>query len=52
VTALIAHDVPFVAIGGAAASPPLDGSGRVARIADRVVDAAADVAQQIGRRRS
>ena len=52
VTALLGQDVPFVAIGGAAASPPLDGQGRVARIPDRVVDAAADVAQQVGRRRS
>ncbi len=50
VAALLAHQVPLVAVGGAAA--PDDGSSPAAvlRVPDRVVDAAATVADAVGRR--
>ncbi len=51
VTALLARDVPLVAVGGAAASLPLGEAPGVVRVADRVVDAAATVAEAVGGRR-
>ena len=52
VEALLAHDVPLVAVGGAAASGNDSGPGSEAvRMPDRVVDAAAAVAEAVGRRR-
>lgn len=50
VAALLAHEVPLVAVGGAAA--PFDGTGPTAvlRVPERVVDAAATVAEAVGRR--
>ena len=52
VAALLERDVTLVAVGGAAASIP-DGGSRAAavRVPDRVVDAAAAVAEAVGRRR-
>jgi DNA-binding transcriptional MerR regulator/methylmalonyl-CoA mutase cobalamin-binding subunit len=51
VTALLARDVPLVAVGGAAASLPLGEAPGVVRVADRVVDAAATVTEAVGGRR-
>ncbi len=52
VDALLEHDVPLVAVGGAAASGNDSGPGSEAvRMPDRVVDAAAAVAEAVGRRR-
>ena len=51
VAALLAHDVPLVAVGGAAASTPLSAQTQGAiRIPDRVVEAAASIADAVGRR--
>ena len=51
VEALLAHDVPLVAVGGAAASTPLSAqAGGAVRMPDRVVEAAASVADAVGRR--
>jgi hypothetical protein len=51
VTALLDHDVPVVALGGAAAPPKVSGADRVVLVPDRVVDAATAVAEAIDRRR-
>ena len=51
VSALLARDVPLVAVGGAAAFAPLGSAPGAVRIADRVVDAAAAVAEAVGGRR-
>ena len=50
VAALLAHEVPLVAVGGAAA--PADGTAPAAvlRVPERVVEAAAIVADAVGRR--
>jgi len=52
VAALVAHEVPIIALGGAAASTsrgdPVDGA---VVVPDRVVDAAATIAQAVRRRR-
>ncbi len=49
--ALVAHRVPLVALGGAAAAPGLVAGDSVLVVPDRVVDAAATVAAAIVRRR-
>jgi DNA-binding transcriptional MerR regulator/methylmalonyl-CoA mutase cobalamin-binding subunit len=52
VAALVAQEVPLVAVGGAAASAPLGvATDRVLRMPDGVVEAAATVAEAVGRRR-
>ena len=51
VAALLAHDVPLVAVGGAASATPLSAnSGGAVQIPDRVVEAAASIAEAVGRR--
>ena len=50
VAALIAHDVPLVAVGGAAAAADGTAPAAVLRVPERVVDAAATVADAVGRR--
>jgi hypothetical protein len=52
VAALLARDVPIVALGGAAASKgAADLAAGAVVVPDRVVDAAATVADAVGRRR-
>jgi DNA-binding transcriptional MerR regulator/methylmalonyl-CoA mutase cobalamin-binding subunit len=51
IEALIARSVPLIAIGGAAASAELGAAGAVLVLPGRVVEAAAVVADAIGRRR-
>jgi MerR family transcriptional regulator, light-induced transcriptional regulator len=47
---LLEHDIPLVAVGGAAADADLDQTGRMRVLPARVVEAAQVVAESVGRR--
>jgi hypothetical protein len=47
---LLEHEVPLVAVGGAAGDADLDATGRLLVLPPRVVDASRIVAEAVGRR--